>query len=187
MRLRPACCLATLSLALSAHAQTPPIKPGLWQLQSTRAAQGGQTIDIVAQMKNLPPEARKRMEEVMKQKGMDLGAGDGSMKVCLTKESMDQGGWRGTQHGCTTDIKSRSNTSWTWKAVCTNPPSESEGEALFASPEAYTVKAQTTVMRGAQKHTMDMTVNGKWLGADCGGLKPMSQETLNAPPKAPPR
>lgn len=187
MHPRFAACLTglALTLAASAQAQTPPIKPGLWQLHNSRMSQGGQAMDMGAQMKNMPPEARKRMEEVMKQKGMDLGAGDGTMKICMTKESLDQGNWRGTQHGCTTDFKNRTASSWKWSAVCTNPPSESEGEAVFTSPEAYTVKSKTTVTRGAQKQVMDMTVNAKWLGADCGGLKPMSQDTLGTPPKAP--
>jgi hypothetical protein len=185
MLLRTALLLTTLGAAAGAQAQTPPIKPGLWELQNTGMSHGGQSVDMAQAMKNMPPEARKRMEEVMKQKGMDLSGGIDRMKVCLDKASLDQGNWRGTQHGCTTDVKERSGNTWKWRATCTNPPSETVGEAVFASPEAYSVKAQSTVTRGAQKHTMDVSVNGRWLGADCGGLKPMSEKTLNTPPQTP--
>jgi hypothetical protein len=179
--------LLCLALAAApAQAATPPIKPGLWQLHSSRVTQGGQSVDMAAQMKNLPPEARKRMEEIMKQKGMDIGSGDGSVKVCMSKESLDQGNWRGTQHGCTTQLKNTSASTWTWHAVCTDPPSESDGEAVFASPEAYTVKNRTTVTRGGKKQSMDTTVQAKWLGGDCGNLKPMSPGTMQAPPKGAP-
>ena len=53
--------LATLlcSAALAAQAQTaPPIKPGLWQVQSEREINGQKAPDPMEQMKNLPPEAR---------------------------------------------------------------------------------------------------------------------------------
>ncbi len=184
MRLTLTALTASLA-ATAALAQTPPIKPGLWQLQSARMGAGDQQIDVSAHMKNMPPEARKRMEEIMKQKGIDMGATDGSMKVCLSRESLDQGSWQGTQFGCKTDFKSRTASSWKWHSVCTNPPTESEGEATFPNAESYTVKSQTHMTHQGQKRTTQMTVNAKWLGADCGNLKPMTASTMQAPPKAP--
>lgn len=165
---------ATFSaLAPFAQAQSaPPIKPGLWQVQSERDLDGRKAPDPMEQMKSLPPEARKQMEAMMKKRGIDMGEG-GVRRICHSRESLDQGRWKGDSERCKTDITGRSAASWKWHSVCTEPPSEMEGEALFAGPESYTVKTLMTTHRKGQPQTMRMTMTAKWLGADCGELKPM--------------
>ena len=161
------------ALAPFAQAQSaPPIKPGLWQVQSERELDGRKAPDPMEQMKGLPPEARKQMEAMMKKRGIDMGEG-GVQKICHSRESLDQGRWKGDSERCKTDITGRSAASWKWHSVCTEPPSEMEGEALFTSPESYTVKTLMTTHRKGQPQTMRMTMTAKWLGADCGELKPM--------------
>jgi hypothetical protein len=172
-------CLAGAMLATVAAAQTPPIKPGLWQMQSTRLIDGQPAPDPMAQLKSLPPESRARMEQMLKQQGVDV-SGNGASRICLSPESFERNAWQGGQHDCKTDFKSRTGNRWTWKSTCTQPPSESEGEAVFTNPENYTVKHHLKMQRQGQVRTSDMTVNAKWLGADCGDLKPAG------PPKAPP-
>jgi hypothetical protein len=58
--------------------------------------------------------------------------------------------------------------------VCTEPQAVSEGEASFAGPENYTVKATTTMNRRGEPRTTRMTMTSKWLGADCGDVKPIN-------------
>jgi hypothetical protein len=168
--------------AAVAHAQTaPPIKPGLWQVATERLVDGQkmQMPDMAAQMQNMPPEARKQMEAMMKQRGVDMSGGAGNMKICMTREQLDEGRWRSDEGRCKTDFLSRTATQWKWRSVCTQPPSESEGEANIASPERYTVKVTTTSQRKGEPRSMQMTMNARWLGADCGDVKPMAP-----PPKA---
>jgi Protein of unknown function (DUF3617) len=168
--------LATLlgGAALAAQAQNaPPIKPGLWQVQSEREVNGQKAPDPIEQMKNLPPEARKQMEAMMKQRGVDMGQGGGQQKVCHTRESLDQGRWKGDGERCKTDITSRSATAWKWRSVCTQPEFEMDGEALFTNLENYTVKTLMNSQRQGKPQTMRMTVTAKWVGPDCGDLKPM--------------
>jgi Protein of unknown function (DUF3617) len=164
-------CLSGSLLAVPAAAQTPPpIKPGLWQMQSTRLVDGQKAPDPTAQMKNLPPETRARMEQMLKQQGVDIG-GDGVSRICLSPESFERNAWQGGQNDCKTDFTSRTGNRWTWKSTCTQPPSESEGEAIFTDPENYTVRHRLKMHRQGQLRTSDMTVTGKWLNADCGDLK----------------
>ncbi len=172
--------LAFGAVAACAAAQTitPPIKPGLWQVQSERLVDGQKAPDPMERMKDLPPEARKQMETMMKQRGVEIGQG-GTQKICHTRESLDQGNWKGDSERCKTDISSRGAMSWKWRSVCTAPESAVDGEALFTSPEAYTVKTLITMNEKGKAHTVRMTLNAKWLGADCGELKPMR------PPAAP--
>lgn len=167
--------------AAVAHAQTaPPIKPGLWQITSTRQVDGQKAPELGEHLKNMPPEARKRMEANMKLHGVDMSGSPGSMKMCMTRESLDQGRWQGEQTNCKTDFSSRTASSWKWRSTCTQPPSESEGEASFAGSESYTVKSTTRMTLQGQTRVTNMTMSAKWLGADCGDLKPLAP-----PPRAP--
>lgn len=163
--------LAAAALAGAAHAQSsPPIKPGLWQVKVEN--DGQKMPDMSEHLKNMPPEQRKQVEAMMKQRGVDMSGG--GMKICHTKESLDQGTWQAEQGNCKTDILSRSSTQWKWRSVCTNPKAESAGEANFESPESYTVVSTTTMAEpGGGPKTMKSMIRSKWLGADCGNLKPI--------------
>jgi len=58
--------------------------------------------------------------------------------------------------------------------TCTNPPSSGEGEVTFSSPDAYSMKmvVNTTIQGRAEKINMDGS--GRWLGSDCGDIKPFA-------------
>lgn len=159
-----------------ARAQTaPPIKPGLWQVRSEREVDGqkSQMPDMSEGLKSLPPEARKQIEAMMKQRGVDVGGG-GDMKICLSRDSLDPGQWESHQGSCKTDYSSRSGSTWKWHTSCQEPASETDGEARFTGPESYTVKTATTMTVQGETRTTRMTLNSKWLGADCGDLKPIT-------------
>lgn len=162
---------ALFAVSASTHAQTaPPIKTGLWQMQVEQ--EGAPAMpDMSEQLKKMPPEQRKQVEAMMKERGVDVSGG--GLKMCISKESLEQNTWQGPQGQCSTEVLSRSASSWRWRSTCSEPKAESEGEAIFASPESYTVKSTTTVsFQGAPK-TVRSTIRSTWLGADCGGLKPM--------------
>lgn len=162
---------AAVLAAPLASAQVPPIKPGLWQTESDRSVDGRPAPDMAERMKNLPPAARQQMEAMMKQRGVDVSGG--AVRMCLTRESLDQGRWNQVESRCKTEFGARSAASWKWRAVCTQPDSTSDGEAVFHSPESYTVTVQTTAMRKGQPHTMRHVAKMRWLGADCGDVKPL--------------
>ena len=165
-----------LATALSAQAQdAPPIKPGLWQVKNDmRMPDGSPMPDMREHLKKLPPDMRRQMEARMKQQGVDLSGGLGDMKVCLSRQSLEQNNWQGQQGNCKTEVLSRSATTWKWRSVCTDPQAQIDGEAVFASPEAYTMKTVMTRTADGQTRTARMTTESKWLGSDCGDLKPMA-------------
>ena len=161
---------------VAAQAQTaPPIKAGLWQVHSEREVDGqkAQMPDMSERLKNMPPEARKQIEAMMKQRGVDMSGG-GGMRICLGKESLDQGQWQGHQGSCKTDFTSRSGSTWKWHTSCQEPAAETDGEARFAGPESYTVKTATTMTVQGETKTSRMTLTSKWLGPDCGDVKPVT-------------
>jgi hypothetical protein len=175
--------LTVLGLVACAHgtavAQTPPIKPGLWQVQPQREVDGQkvQMPDMSERLKSMPPEARKQMEAMMKQRGVDMSSGNmNDMKICLTKDSLDPGQWQRHQGTCTTDYSSRSGTTWKWHTSCRDPQAETDGEATFTGPESYVVKTATTMVVQGQTRTTRMVLSSKWLGSDCGDVKPVTSK-----------
>lgn len=172
--IRLAFVLSTLGVAISsAQAQTaPPIKPGLWEIKSEREVDGQKAPDPNEHMKNLPPDVRAKVEAMMKEKGVGMGEG-GVNRVCLSRESLDQGRWQGQSDNCKTEFTGRSTSSWKWRSVCTKPDSESEGEALFANSENYTVRSNMKMKIQGQDRLTRMTIHAKWMGAGCGDIKPV--------------
>ena len=175
----------TAILASTAHAQTaPPIKPGLWEIQVERDGSAQKMPDMSEHLKNMPPEQRKQIEAMMKERGVDMSGGDGKIRMCMDKGSLDQGRWQGDQDGhCKTDVTHRGSTSWKWHSVCSEPKTETEGEATFTNPESYVVKTSTTMTVRGETKTVQRTIKSNWVGSDCGDVKPISSMKRPLAPK----
>ncbi len=174
----------TVALVLSvcaswAGAQT--MKPGVWEISNKMQSDSGEMekamADMNKQMAAMPPEQRKMVQEMMAKQGVGMGAGAGggmsvSVKVCMTKEMVDRNEVPTQQGDCKQTVSPRSGNSMTMSFVCTKPPSSGEGQVTFNGPESYSthMTVNTTQQGKPMKMTMDGT--GKWLGTDCGSIKP---------------
>ncbi|HSV34090.1 MAG TPA: DUF3617 domain-containing protein [Ramlibacter sp.] len=170
--------LAAVLVAFAGTAGAQTLKPGLWEVHNKMS--GGQMdqamADMQKQMAGMPPEQRKMMEEMMARQGVKMGqGGPGGMsaKVCMTKEMVEKNELPTQQGDCRTTQQSRSGNTLKFAVACTHPPSTGEGQVIFHSPEAYSMKmAMNTQVQGRPEKTQ-MDGGGKWLGADCGNVKPM--------------
>ena len=173
--------LAATSLGASAQS----MKPGLWEI-TNRMESGGARMDqsmaqAQAALANMPPEQRKMVEEMMAKQGVRMGSGGPgggmSIQVCVTKEMAERNEVPTQKGDCKTTQQSRTGNTMKMAFVCTSPPSSGEGQITFVSNEAYTMKmAVSTTMEG-KPEKMNMDSSGKWLGDDCGSVRPV------APPK----
>jgi hypothetical protein len=169
-------------VATATSAQT--IKPGLWEIQNQmQGANGGKMAkamaDMQKQLASMPPEQRKMIEDAMAKQGAQVSPGQGggmAVKVCMTQEMVDRNDMGAQQGDCTHTSSARSGNTQKFSFSCTKPPSRGEGTVTFVSPEAYTVKIKTTATLKGQEETMDMQASGKWLGTDCGTVKPPSMK-----------
>jgi hypothetical protein len=165
--------------ASAAGAQS--MKPGLWEITSKMQSGSGQMERQMAQaqerMANLPPDQRKMMEEMMARQGVKMGTAGGggmTMKVCMTKEMVERSEMPSQQRGdCKTTSQSRSGNTMKMAFACTNPPSSGEGQFTFNGSEGYTMKMAVNTTVQGKPETMNMDATGKWLGGDCGDVKPM--------------
>jgi hypothetical protein len=161
-----------LTLCAVAPAQVAPIKPGLWQVQSEREVNGQKAPDMSDRLKNMPPERRAQIEAMMKKQGIDVGGN--ITKICQTSEMLDSKNFANPIPDCKTTYSSRTNSSWKAHTSCPQNHIESDVEIVFATPENYTVKTDSTIQTEGQTRTTHMTMTGKWLSNDCGDVKPVS-------------
>jgi hypothetical protein len=162
--------------ACAAGAQS--LKPGLWEVTHQMKTGSGQMEQSMAQMQKemagMPPEQRKMMEEMMAKRGGKSGPGGGmNVKVCMTREMVEKNELPAQQGDCTTTHQSRKGDTMNMAFSCTNPPSTGEGQVIFKSPEAYSMKMVMSSTVNGKPEKMTMDGSGKWLGPDCGNVKPV--------------
>jgi hypothetical protein len=76
--------------------------------------------------------------------------------------------------GCTTNYSVRTGNTWKWHSSCPARQSESDGEVTFTNAENYKVKMTMTMPVNGKPNTSTRSMQSKWLGADCGDVKPFS-------------
>lgn len=170
--------LAAVLLALASAAGAQTMKPGLWEVTHKMQSTGGQMEQGMSQMQqqmaNMPPEQRKMVEETMAKQGVKIGpAGGVTAKVCMTKEMVEKQEMPSQQGDCKTTQQSRSGNTMKFAMACTNPPSTGQGQVTFTSPEAYSMKMVMNTQAQGKPEKMNMEGGGKWLGPDCGNIKPI--------------
>ncbi len=175
---------ALLGVAVTARpAAAQTMKPGLWEIQNKMAGGGDQGAKMAAamekmhqQMASMPPEQRKMMQDMMAKQGLQMNpdAGVGmSTRICITKEMAARNEAPAQDQGdCKRETLQRSGNTTRFKFTCANPPSSGEGTITVNDPESYTMNMKVT--GGRQRGTMTMDAQGKWLGSDCGSVKPIT-------------
>jgi hypothetical protein len=173
--------LAAAALAaacLPAGAQQ--LKPGLWEISNKMKGSADMDkamADMQAQMASMPPDQRKQMEAMMAQRGVRMapgGAGGGmTMQMCMTREMVERNDVP-MQEGCTMTKQQRTGNTMKMAYTCTRPPSSGEGEFTFMGSEAYKSHMVVNTNAKGRPETMEMDAAGKWLGADCGSVKPVT-------------
>lgn len=178
MKLRSlACAVAGALFCLPAFAQV--MKPGLWEMSSKM---GGNPeleqamAEMRKQLADMPADQRKQMEAALGKHGMQMGAGTGGamvVKMCLTREMVERSDFGQAQGDCKTTRQDRSGSTMRMAWACANPPSSGEGEYTFLGSDGYRSKVKMTHSTGGKPETTTIEGSGKWLGADCGSVKPI--------------
>ena len=169
---------ALAAIAGPASAQLGKMQPGLWEQTMTMKSASGQMEAQMAQMQqqmaNMPPEQRKMVEDMMAKQGVGMAAGRSpTIKMCISPEQAERAELPPQDGNCKQEMVERSGSTMRYRFSCTgNPPTSGEGEYTLSSPTTYS--GRTTVLTQVQgkPEKMEMTQTGRWLGADCGAIKP---------------
>ena len=157
------CLLPTLASAVD-------IQPGLWEISSNNMQVDGQAVPgmeaMLEQMKSLPPEQRQMMEQMMAQKGVQLG--EKGVRICMTEAQIkaQQLPLQDPESGCSHEVLERSAELWKFRFTC--PNGQGQGETRFVSDKEFTSQINGTF----DGQNSSMQSHARWLSADCGGLQP---------------
>jgi hypothetical protein len=156
-----------------AQAPTLDLKPGLWEISSTGTMTGPPPIPPEV-LDSMPPQKRAQAEAAM-QAAMAHANAPQVVRNCVTEDQL--------RHGF--DVFERRNPSCQ-RTVVANSPSllavhedcpgalSMVGDFRFTAIDRETMKGDVNVVTGSGAHTTTMTrsLQGKWLGTECGDVKP---------------
>jgi len=164
---------ATLSLSLTAVvlAQAPvlDVKMGLWEVSSTVNI-GGQMPGV--DMSKMTPEQKAQVEAAMKSM---MGAHTNTQKSCVTREKFNRESFmmeNGPGMTCKQTITTNTKSALDAKVACTGEhpmTMQMHIDALSQTTFKGTIKSTNTEQ--GKTMTVDGTMAGKWLSADCGDVK----------------
>ena len=169
-----------LAVAMPSSAQT--MKAGLWDVNTRMKSADGEMGQAMQQMQaalaSMPPEQRKQMEDMMAKQGVRLGtSSNGALntKVCMSKEMVERNSFPMNNSGnCTEKRGPLINGKMKASFTCTNPPSSGEAEFTLRGETAFAMRMDATTTVAGKTERMSMESDARWLGADCGGLKPLT-------------
>lgn len=147
------------------------IKPGLWEM-TTKS-------DALKNMPKIPPEQMEQMRRM----GIEMPQmQDGGMisKVCISKEMAERDQAPAIEQkemGCESRNYRRSGNSYSADIVCNGKELKGEGrvKGTYASDQSFTSTYDFKGSMHGQPVNQRHETSGKWLGADCGNIRPMSE------------
>lgn len=149
------------------------MRPGLWQITTTS--------DLLRLVPHLPPEQMQSIKDLARDYGMEMPQvenGAAISQTCITQEMVNQKTlptFYNTQLGCTSKNATRSGNNYKVDFVCASADLTGNGtaEGTITTPEAFT--GQTNFTGEAQGNPVSerADINGKWIGANCGTVKPL--------------
>jgi hypothetical protein len=153
-----------------AQAPALDVKMGLWEM-TTASNVGGQMPAI--DTSKMTPEQRGRAEAAMQ--GM-MGAHTNVAKTCMTREKFDRSSFMAPDEpGSTCKQTITTNTRSTLEGTlsCTGERPRT-GQMHIDAVSSTNFKGTFKMSETNQGKTMNvnLTMTGKWLGADCGTVKP---------------
>ena len=163
----------------SANAAETHMRLGLWQITTSS--------DLLKLAPHLSPDQMQNIKDLAKDYGIEMPQienGAAISQACITQEMVNQKtlpNVYNTELGCTTKNvnpsknATRSGDNYKVDFVCASPDLKGNGTATatIISPEAFI--GQTNFTGEAQGNPVNekADINGKWINASCGKVKPL--------------
>ena len=156
-----------------AQTSTLDLKPGLWEITSTGSMTGAPPVppEVLA---NMPPEKRAQVQAAM-QAAMARAGEPQVARNCVTAEQLRRGlnFDERPNPSCHRTIVSNSSSLLVVHEECAGAR-PMVGDFRFTAVNRETMKGDINVVMstGPDTTTMQRNLQGKWLGSDCGDVKP---------------
>jgi hypothetical protein len=152
----------------------PDIKPGLWEVTSVPQVSGEMPIPE-EQLQKMTPEQRARVQAAM-QSSMGSARKPRVYKECMTPDKIARGldlDKGATDASCKRTILASTPSELKLHDECSRPNGKSVTDVHFQveGTTRMTGKVNIVMSSGGKSMTVNSSLSGKWLGADCGGIK----------------
>jgi hypothetical protein len=167
---------ACAAVAAVASAEPLAVKTGLWEVTATGGGGSGSALpQIPAEaLAKLSPEQQAMVQQRMAAAGGGLG-GPMVRQVCVTAATLQKGfGGSGVGKNCTRTVVSSSATALELHLACAGER-QATGSFRVQVADAETVNGAIDLQitaKGGTALAMHRTLEGHWVAADCGGVKP---------------
>jgi Protein of unknown function (DUF3617) len=160
-------------------------KLGLWETTATSEMTGLPQMPAMPQipkeqLDKMPPEARARMEAMMKSRANIGAPTTTTSKSCIAKDSLSKALMMSDQKDCTRKVVSSTSTKQEIHVECSQGKSGSVGDMTIERVDNEHAKGNMLMKvnsgsTGAQavNMTMKMSFTSKWVASDCGDVKPV--------------
>jgi len=161
------------------------IKPGLWEIQNQMSMNGKPMPDMAQHaaemqkgmaemqknMASMPPEMQEKMKAALSQNN-HMGITDKGITVCMTQEQIDRSEIQHDPNShCKTVDMQHSGDKTTIKMHCDAPH---EADMMTEVTRMSDTEWKSTSHMTSGERTIDSSGHGKWLKADCGDVKPLT-------------
>lgn len=155
----------------NSFAENLNVKPGLWEMTIVQQNSGMPPIpkDV---LKTMPAEQRAKFEAMIaQQSGQKMSH---VMKECVTQKDLEKPIFdKNEDKTCKADIVKQTSNHVEIKMTCDGDGQKMSGSMIYDAPDAEHMVGKTVMAMAGDGAgmTMNMTMNGKWLGANCGDVK----------------
>ena len=177
------CSLMMLILAPTAAiaANTPlNVKSGMWEETRQTESSGVPPIPQSV-LDTMPPEQRAKMEAMMKARAAGPHLTSKVVRTCMTKEELNRPFMPDDIKECTHRVINSNGSIMEIEAQCMQDGVVKATMSMrfeASSPERVTgistFKSMSPTQGDGRSMTLTTRINARWLGADCGEVKPFS-------------
>jgi hypothetical protein len=175
------CLLPTVALADNLY-----IKPGLWESTVVVETKGAPPMsaekkaEMEKGMAKMSPEMRAKMEAAINSATANMGKPH-TTKSCITKEDlskpMDLASGK-DDRSCTQTIVKATSTVQEVRVSCVKGTQKSSNtlRIVASNPETWSGTMEGSMGDTGGAMQMKSKMSGKWLGSDCGDVKPRTHK-----------
>jgi hypothetical protein len=168
---------AALTVGASvASAATLDVKTGLWEVTSQGETTGMPPIPPEA-LAHMTPEQRAKIQQSMADAMGRSGKPDVN-RSCITEKALQRGLDLNDrdQPNCTRNVTNSSSRQLDVTMQCTGQQ-KMNGMLHIEAVDRQTMRGNFNLVTtdGTNTMTVKRTMNGKWLGSDCGNVKPSGE------------
>jgi hypothetical protein len=169
---------AAMTLALATDVPQLNVRLGLWEVATHPQVNGNLPI-TEEQLQKLPPEQRAKFEAAM-QAAIARGAQPRIFKECMTAEKRSRGFNAGSDqsNNCKVTLVTNTTSEFESHRECSTEDGKQSTSVHFrvVSSDHVSGTVNALISHGMKTMTVNSTMEGKWLGAECGSVKDMELE-----------